>query len=210
MNYYYDILINFQDNYCMFYEWDKEDNIEFIKKMPLIHIKSKVFIDFLLNKFKVSKDFLNKIENKTKIKQNEYLKYSCVFSDGKNNLAIEFNDDGISLNKSSVMLEDEININEFMYTINISEIGYEIIKEDKLPKETRQELKVKKLLEIEIKSMYFKKEFSKLKYIYLEWFNELLDNIDKMYDNMLNKIKEKLTEKEYHIYELIKLSYNNV
>ena len=210
MNYYYDILINFQDKYCMFYEWDKEDNIEFIKKIPLIHISSKVYTDFLLNKFKVSKEFLNKIENKTKVKQNEYLKYVCVFSDGKNSLVVEFNDDGISLNKSSVMLEDEININEFMYTINLSELEYEIIMLDEKDKETRQEIKVKRLLEIEIKSMYLKKEFSKLKYIYLEWFNELIDNLDKMYENMLNKIKDKLTEKEYQIYELIKLSYNNV
>ena len=58
--------------------------------------------------------------------------------------------------------------------------------------------------------MYNNKEFSKLKYIYLEWFNELLDDIEKMHNNMLKKLKCNLTEKEYNIYELIKLSYNNV
>lgn len=210
MSYYYDVLINFQDNYCMFYEWDKEDNIEFIKKIPLVHISSKVYNDFFTKKIKVSKEFLNSIENKTKIKQNHYLKYACIFSDGKNSIAIEFDEEGISLNKSSVMLEDEININEFMYTINLTEIDYEVILDETMFKETRQELKIKRVLEIEINSMYNKKEFSKLKYIYLEWFNELLDNTDQMYNNMLMKINDRLTEKEYHIYELIKLSYNNV
>ena len=58
--------------------------------------------------------------------------------------------------------------------------------------------------------MYQNKENSKLKYIYLEWFNKLEDNINLMYQNMLNKLNDKLTEKEYSIYELIKLSYNNV
>ena len=49
MNYYYDILLNFQENYYMFYEWDKEDNIEFVKKIPLFHIDSKEFIDIFTN-----------------------------------------------------------------------------------------------------------------------------------------------------------------
>ena len=58
--------------------------------------------------------------------------------------------------------------------------------------------------------MYKNKNYSKLKYIYLEWFNKLIDNIDEMYNNMLKSLENSLTEKEYNIYELIKLSYNNV
>jgi len=210
MNYYYDLLLNFQDKYCMFYEWDQEDSIEFIKKIPIFHINSKTYIDFLTKKITLTDEFLKLIENKTKIKQNNYLKYTSIFSDGKNSIALEFNDDGLVINKSSLMLEDELNINEFMYSIKLSEIDYQIVNEDKLLKETRQELKIKRLLELEIETMYKKKEFSKLKYIYLEWFDKLLENVDLMYNDMLKKIGENLTEKEYAIYELIKLSYNNV
>ncbi|MBE6156214.1 MAG: DUF3603 family protein [Firmicutes bacterium] len=210
MNYYYDLLLNFQDKYCMFYEWDQEDSIEFIKKIPLFHIDSKAYIDLLTKRVILNENFLQSIENKTKIKQNNYLKYTSIFSDGKNSIVLEFNDDGLVINKSSLMLEDELNINEFMYSIKLSPIDYKVVDEDKISKETRQELKIKRLLKIEIENMYQKKEFSKLKYIYLEWFNELIDNIDKMYNKMLTKIGEDLTEKEYAIYELIKLSYNNV
>ena len=39
---------------------------------------------------------------------------------------------------------------------------------------------------------------------------KLLDNNDKMYSNMLDRLNETLEDKEYAIYEIIKLSYNNV
>ena len=207
MNYYYDILLNFQDQYYMFYEWDNNDNIEFIKKIPLFHIKEKDYMNIYTNNIKISKDFLNKIENKTKIK-NGTLRYTAIFSDGKNSLGLEFNDDGLVINKSSILLDDEININEFMYNIDITNIDYEIIKKDSVFKETRQELNIKKIITLEINSMYSKKEYSKLKYIYLEWFNKIDDNYSKMYQTMLNKLNNSLTEKEYHIYELIKITYN--
>ena len=108
------------------------------------------------------------------------------------------------------MLEDEININEFMYTINLTKLYYSVLQNEELNNDTRQEINIKRLLKVEIDSMYQKKEYSKLKYIYLEWFNEISDNIETMYNDMLKKIDNNLSEKEYEIYELIKLSYNNV
>ena len=210
MDYYYDVLLNFQEKYCMFYEWDKDDVIDYIKKIPLYHVDQKTLQHLICKIIQVSSSFLKEIENKTKLKQNNYLKYTAIFSDGKNSIALEFNDDGLCINKSSLLLDDEVNISEFMYNISISKLDYKIIKEDVLNKETRQELKIKNILKIEINNMYNNQEYSKLKYIYLEWFNELLDNIDKMYENMINKLNDHLTMKEYNIYELIKLSYNNV
>lgn len=211
MNYYYDVLLNFQDKYCMFYEWDKDDNVDFIKKIPLFHVDSKTYIDLFSKVVNINIDFLKSIDNKTKLKQNKFLKYTCIFSDGKNSLALEFNDNGLVINKSSLMLEDELNINEFMYSISLSNIDYQIISADNtINRETRQEEKVKRILKLEVNNMYKNKEYSKLKYIYLEWFNELLDSNDKMYSNMLDRLNETLEDKEYAIYEIIKLSYNNV
>ncbi len=210
MNYYYDIYLNFQEEYFMFYEWDEKDNLEYIKKIPLYHLETSKIIGMLTKVFKVNNDFLKQIENKTKLKQNKYLNYACLVSDGKNNLALEFQSDGKVINKSSLLLEDELNINEFIYGISVSNIDYEIIKDERIKKESRQEEKIKKVLKLEIEKMYNNKEYSKLKYIYLEWFKEVLDSIDKMYNNMLDKLNSSLTEVEYHIYELIKLSYNNV
>ena len=210
MDYYYDILLNFQERYCMFYEWDENDALDYVKKIPLLHVSAKAFEDLRQKKIKVEKEFLSAIENKTKLKQNNYLKYTAIFSDGKNSLAIEFDDAGYTLNKSSLTLEDELNINEFTYNVSLEKIDYKVIDSDEVVKETRQEAKVKKILRLEIDNMYQSKNYSKLKYIYLEWFSKLKNNPEEMYEEMLKKLEGKLTEKEYNIYELIKLSYNNV
>ena len=210
MDYYYDILLNFQEGYCMFYEWDENDAIDYIKKIPIYHVSSKIYNDFYMSKIKVSEGFLKEIENKTKLKQNGSLKYACIISDGKNSLGLEFNDKGLLQNKSSLILEDELNINEFMFNISLSNIDYEVVEKDSIPKYTRQEEKVKKLIRVEINDIYNKKNYSKLKYIYLEWFKELKCDYEEMYQEMLKKLDGDLTDREYNIYELIKLSYNNV
>ena len=97
-----------------------------------------------------------------------------------------------------------------MYNISLMKLEYTTIGKEKILKETRQEVKIKKLIYTEIVDVYQKKEFSKLKYIYLEWFKVLEENVELMYQKMLKKLEGNLTEVEYHIYELIKLSYNNV
>ena len=210
MDYYYDVLLNFQDSYCMFYEWDSDDEIEYVKKIPLVKVEAKTIFNFICKKIKVDEEFLKLIENKTKLKGNATLKYTCIFSDGKNCIALEFDEGGIVLSKSSLILEDELNINEFMYNIALKKINYEIISDDIISEETRQEIKIKKIIKVEIDSIYEKKEYSKLKYLYLEWFKELLPSIEEMYQNMVLKLNSKLTSQEYNIYELIKLSYHNV
>ena len=207
MNYYYDILLNFEDEYCMFYEWDNCDNIEFIKKIPLFHIDNKDYKDLLTKKIRVDISFLKNIFNKTKLKQNKVLKYACIFGDGKNAIAVEFNDDGTIISKSSILLEDELNINEFMYSITITNLDYKVIAKERIRKETRQDERIKKLLKMEIENMYLNNK-SKLKYIYLEWFNELSDDYKLMYNSMLNKLDSKLTKKEYEIYNLLKLTFS--
>jgi len=210
MNYYYDVYLNYQDVYYMFYEWDELDNVEFVKKIPLFHVNSKTIIDFLTKKVKVTEEFLEKIENKTKTKNNTYLRYCCIISDGKNSLALEFDEFGISTYKSSLILDDEISINEFIYNVKEGIIDYLALESESIKSETRLDERVKKVLRLEIDNMYKSQNYSKLKYIYLEWFGIYLDNFKKMYENMIERIEGKLTEKEYLIYDLIKLSYNNV
>lgn len=207
MNYYYDILLNFEDNYIMFYEWDSSDSFEFIKKIPMLRVDNKTYKDLLINKVLVNKEFLNIINNKTKLKKG-ILKYACIISDSKNSIALEFNDDGLVISKSSILLDDELNINEFIYDVDITKIDYKKIKKEEKRIDTRKDEKIKRILKIEIDNMYNNKNYSKLKYIYLEWFNTLDDNYDLMYKNMLKRLKNKLSRKEYDIYKIIKLTYS--
>ena len=165
MNYYYDILLNFDDNFLMFYEWDENDPIEFTKKIPLFHIDNKTFIDLLDNKIIINDDFLSNILNKTKMKQS-FIKYACIFGDGKNSIALEFNDDGKVISKSSILLEDELNINEFMYNIELSKLSYEIIEKDKRRIDTRKDEKI----DFSLVYYSFMNNYHKLKSVIWEGF----------------------------------------
>ena len=48
MTYIYDIVLNFNNDFYEFYEWDKNDNLTLIKKIPLIKVESD-FLDKVFN-----------------------------------------------------------------------------------------------------------------------------------------------------------------
>lgn len=210
MNYYYDVLLNYQELFYMFYDWDKDDDVIVAKKIPLFRVESNTLMDMMFKKIKVDNNFLNSIYNKCKLRNNKFLKYNAIFSDGKNSIALELDDNGVVINKSSLVLDDELSINDFIYGQNIYKLNYTIISKDNLIKESRIESKIKRLLNIEINNLYESKNDNKLIYLYLEWFNEFNNNIDEIYKNMLDKLNSGITNKELKIYELVKLSYNNV
>ena len=54
------------------------------------------------------------------------------------------------------------------------------------------------------------KNYNKLKFIFLEWFNYLEDDPNNIIKLIKEKLKLPITNKELEIYKIIKLSYNNV
>ena len=58
MYYYYDILLNFgNDNELYsFYEWEKDDALEFIKKIPLFRVSTETILDHLQCQIKYEKE----------------------------------------------------------------------------------------------------------------------------------------------------------
>ena len=210
MNYYYDTLINLQDNYRYFYEWDKNDCIEGVKKIYIVCVNSNTYEDIFKNIICVSKTFLEKIYNKCKLKNGKTIPYICIFSDTKNACIIEFDSNGKSISKSSLLLEDELNVCELAYSIDKEFFDYEILEKEKNKEMTFQEEQIKKLILLEIKKCVEEKNYSKLKFIFLEWFNYLEEDIDLIIVKINETLLRPLTEKEFEIYKIIKLSYNNV
>lgn len=210
MNYYYDTLINLQDNYRYFYEWDKNDYIEGVKKIYIVCVNSNIYEDLFKNIICVSNTFLEKIYNKCKLKNGKIIPYICIFSDTKNACIIEFDSNGKSISKSSLLLEDELNVCELAYSIDKEFFDYEILEKEKNKEMTIQEEQIKKLIVLEIKKCVEEKNYSKLKFIFLEWFNYLEEDIDLIIDKINETLLKPLTEKEFEIYNIIKLSYNNV
>jgi len=110
MNYIYDILVNFNDKEVYeFFEWEKDDNIEHIRKIPIFKVKPQEFNDFKNNKIKVDQSFLNKIKNKTEMFCNtsiEYIEYCAIITDGMDLVVIEFDKEGEYILKSSMLLDE--------------------------------------------------------------------------------------------------------
>ena len=213
MYYYYDILLNFQDNPNLFefYEWEEKDDIDFVKKIPLFRI-SKVTLKYLLKyQVRFTDDFIQEIKNKTILKTSaKILKNTFLVCDMKDALAIELNDDGVVISRSKLLLADEINLNEIMFTMKETKLKYEKLEKYKKREDIRQIEEIKKLINCEITTLYESKNISKLKYLYYEWFNVLNDNIEEIYKQMKNDLKNKFNINQERIYNLIRKSYNKV
>ena len=67
MNYVYDVLLNFQKEYYEFFEWNIEDEITHIRKIPIFKISDSDYNTLKKAKIKISNNFINKINNKTEV-----------------------------------------------------------------------------------------------------------------------------------------------
>lgn len=198
MNYYYDVVLNFLDTNVLFYEWNKEDNLEYFKKIPLIKVSSKTLRDFINNDVCINQELLKTIKDR------------AIFADKNGCIALEFNASGKSIARSFLSLSDELNIGEIVYTISTTDIDYKIENKINYNKNLREEDKIKLIIKTEIKVLNEVKDIFKLKYLYMEWFNECSEDITKMVKKMNDALKEKIGRREVKIYDLIKLSYNKV
>ena len=145
----------------------------------------------------------------TEIK-NENLENIFLISDTKNALALEINNEGLVINRSKLLVSDEMNLIEMIYSLKEVKIEYEKIKKYEARKELRQIEKIKKLIKCEIDLLYQEKNRSKLKYLYYEWFNTVENSLEKMYEEMNTELEKNFSEKLNNIYDLIKLSYHKI
>lgn len=212
MIYIYDILLNFNDGILYeFYEWNNNDQIENMKRIKLVKISKQDFDIFLNNKIQVDSDFLIKIFKTCEVYLNkgiEVVDYSCLFSDGMRVLAIEFNSKGISECKSKLLLDEEEEISILASNLEFFDIKYSIIKEENKNRFfTRKELKVRKYLTNEIRDSYRSKNFNKLNFLYMEYFDDKQSDLKKMLDNLLSSMEEGLDTKHLELYEILRLSH---
>ena len=214
MNYYYDVILNWNELRAYdFYEWNDFDSLELMRKIPLIKIKHKTFLDFLTHHIKVDPNFLEIIKDKTLISDKKDLKrieYAALFTDTKNVFAIEFNKEGKSISRSKLLLDDELNVLEVIYGLKETNMEYEL--EERLPIDhtLRQEKEAKRLIEIEIKNLYENKEVAKLKYLYYEYKKEKVEDINYIYENIMHDLDTKFNKEILKLYYIIKLSYHKV
>lgn len=210
MEYVYDILVNFNDELYEFFEWDKDDNIEHIRKIPMFKINTNAFLDFKNNIIKLDKVFLDKIKNKTEIFTNTnvgVIEYSAIFTDGMDLVVIEFDSEGVGYLKSSMLLDEYEDTLDESELLDVYDINYEIILNNKVNRfETRYQNKVLEYIKDEINLLIKYKNYNKLKYLYYEWYNKRENDIENVIQKLSCLQEEEFSKKHIKFYELIRLS----
>lgn len=211
MNFIYDILVNFSEKEIYeFFEWDKNDNIEHLRRIPIYKINTKTLKDFKYNNIKIEKNFLLKIKNKTELFSNnivDYIEYAAIFTDGYDLVVIEFSENGEYLLKSSMLLDESEDILNESELLNEIDIKYEVFKKNnKTNFLTRKEKYIFEYIKKELNYLLKKKNFDKLKYLYYEWYNKKNNDIEYIKNKLLDILKMEFCSKHKYLFELIKLS----
>lgn len=200
MNYIYDIYLNFNNNLIDFFEWNKNDKLIHLKKVPIIKISKTTFKIICSNSIRLDCSTLSEIEYKTEQWKNKRnIKYCALFCTDSSILCIKFNNNGESIKKSFLFIDEELEILDSIHNLKEKILKFKILKKEKSTLKTREQLKK----DIFIKNKLSKVSNDELKYIYYECFNKK-NNKDKMNLDIERIDKNSIQyEKLYNILKLI-------
>lgn len=208
MNYIYDILVNFNEVLYDFYDWNPNDNIINIRKVPLFKVEHQFLKDLKENALRFEDSFLAKIQGKTEIFSNKDIKrleYVCLFSDGLEVIAMQLKNNGIK--KSKLLVDEEIEVLEVVNRLKEETIPYQILKRSKIAGfKTRKELDMEKMIRSGLKKLVEEKDLEKLKYIYYECFNQKEENMNQIVDQFYQSLESNTDSIATKLYEFLKLT----
>ena len=205
----YDILLNLLDSEYVyeFFEWSNKDDVEHIKKIPMIKITSNCLDSFINDTVIIDKEFLTTIYQKTEVFNPDrigVIDYACLFTDGYKVLGIEFNKEGKSLFKSFLLLDEEEEVLEVSLRLQEEPLAYNIESQNIPTDLTRYDQTLKDYVLKDIRESYRKGDVAKLKYLYYEYFNKEGYDIEKIYKELMQSL-DNFNSKHYNLYQLIKL-----
>ena len=168
MNYIYDILLNFNNIPYDIFEWNKDDKILHIRKIPLIKLSTIDLSNLVNKKVIIDKEFLIKIYKRTEQYNKKVLDYSFLATDGK--MVIAFKIEQNKIKYSQLFLDEEMEVLDFSSNLNVSSIKYQIITDKKIDYlQTRNQQYIKKFIYNQLKKI---NDSDKLNFLYLECFNK--------------------------------------
>ena len=211
MTYIYDVLLNFTDENRIieFFEWEKDDILEHVKKIPIMRVSSKTLKDLITYNVKVEKSFLERIKDITTLyKKTKNLQFALLISDLNRVVGIEFNKDGEIISRSSLLLDEEEEIIEECCDIKEEQLEYTL--KNKLQKDnllTRSENKKRRYLLKEIENLYKDQCVDKLTYLYDELYKKDNTTFQEKYLKIKVDLEENYSKIHNDLYDIVRLSY---
>ena len=204
MNYIYDIFLNYNRNLYDIFEWNKDDKILHIRKIPVFLLSTNDLYNLINNRVVISKDLLTKLYKKTEVfvsRGIQYLDYAFIATDRNDVVAFKLNKNGFITGYSRLLLEGEVEVIDYSRTLSLQVIDYKNLGKNSFETfKTRNEIHIKKFICEELNKMLENKEFHKVKFLYLEFFNkEINDNslikdiyqeLDNNWENVYIKLYE--------------------
>ncbi len=205
MNYIYDILLNFNNEYYEFYDWNNEDKLTHIRKIPIFKVSDEVLKDIIYNEVVVNDDLLKRIKNRTEVFSKNYvdiLSYACLLCNDKKVVAISCNEKGKITGKSDLLIDEHNEIIAVLDRYVDYDLEYKISNVNEVINfKTRKEVKMQKFILKEID----KQSTNKLEYLLYECNNETCDDRE----TIIRKIKTGLDSNHIEeIYNFLKLAAN--
>ncbi len=191
MNYIYDIFLNYNKIPYEIFEWNKEDKIIHVRKIPFLLLETNDLYNLINKKVKISMDFLSKIYNKTEIfprKNKQTLEYCFLATDKSEVMAFLLNKNGNIKAYSKLLLEEEIEIIEYSKSLKYTKLEYKNLIDNKYEHfTTRNENNIRKFIYSKLDNMVRENEQYKINFLCLEIFNRNLkvkNPIKKIYDEL--------------------------
>lgn len=202
MRYIYDIVLNFEKCFFEFYEWEKNDNIINIKKIPVFFVNNETYKIIKHNNVTVNIEFVDKLRDKTFTYNKIKVGPSCLISNGMEVIGLLFNDKGDVIKKSSLLIDEEEEVLEEITDSDVYVI--DIVKSRKIKKDNfnRRDSERRDFL-----INYINKEnnVSNLKYLYYDYFELEEDDSNIIKDKLTNEIKNNWNTKFNSFYETVKI-----
>lgn len=199
MNYIYDILLNFNNIPYDIFEWNKDDKILHIRKIPLIKLSTFDLSNLVNKKVKIDNEFLIKIYKRTEQYNKKVLDYAFLATDGK--MVIAFKIEQNKIKYSQLFLDEEMEVIDFSSNLNVISIKYQIINDRKIDYlQTRNQQYIKKFIYNQLKKI---NDIDKLNFLYLECFNKKSnDTLKDIYYELENNFENVYIK----IYKVLKMT----
>lgn len=203
MNFIYDIVLNFNKDYYDFFEWNKKDSIVNIKKIPLFIVNNDIFNSMKYDSVIVNTSFIDSIKDKTYTYNRQKIGNTCLLSNGKQVIGVLFNDKGDLIKRSSLLLDEEEEVLDEIYSNEVTDIEIVKIKNGKSNDSVNRIQKEKK--DFLIRYINKEKNDVNLKYLYYDYFEKDEDDSTVIRESLINEIKNNWNKKFDNFYETVKI-----
>ena len=118
-------------------------------------------------------------------------------------IGIKFNNEGQSIEKSCLLVDEEDEVTDIVFRLKLSKIEYSILSKDKSQKfKTRKEQEIEKFIK---KQLINETNLEKLKYLYFDCFNQKEDKKEKILTKFNYEIDNNWDKIYLKIYNFFKL-----